>query len=784
MWTEATGGRVRFVRNADAPRTDVLVVGVGDLAAVGYVSGRAGILALGGGVTDAQGFVTNAVVWLDVAENWEDVYGDGDVRGTYDGFTLFLHELGHALGLPHTDGLASGDLMNSVYGGEKTAITPVAAALARQIYGQGGFGLELGDPPAGARRVTVSSGQVTDSLDFGAHREEVAPPASPGDLAIAPDTGASPSDGLTNADAITLSGTLDRAGLTVLLFDETTGLDLGAATVAGATFTKVLSLAEGHHRLRATTVDSSGATSTPSFLDVTVDRTAPTATVAGVAAGPRKTAVDEATLAFSEAIDPASLDASDLTLTRDGVVVPIAGSVTFERVSDSVFRVRGLAGSTGAAGSYSLSIAAAGVRDPAGNPGVGAAAASWLMDAQAPTSKVVPLARRQPSLSFDVGATGSDPDLAPGVAGAGIVSHDLFVSVDGAPFVFWTTVPAANPTATFQGRSDHSYAFYSVARDAAGNVETKAAVIEASTYVPDLTPPESQVATVDANSPTFAIIVTGSDQGGSGLAGFELFVQVDDGPVESVGRLHAGTADGSGVQSATFSYAARVDGLPHDYRFHSVGADGGGNVEQSPSDPDVALASVVFTPPPALSVDAIDVQKGMSQRSYVRHLDLLFNRADGLVDLLASLDDDDAGNDRIRLVRYELDGSGSGQVVPINGRLQVVGRTVAFDFGAEGIGGDRNSSVGDGYYEVQLDLDGDGSHETQKHFHRLLGNVNAQVDRIVDNLDLATITAAFGHTGDGLEEDVNGDGVVNALDRALATRARNRYIDGGLKLDD
>ena len=64
--------------------------------------------------------------------------------------------------------------------------------------------------------------------------------------------------------------------------------------------------------------------------------------------------------------------------------------------------------------------------------------------------------------------------------------------------------------------------------------------------------------------------------------------------------------------------------------------------------------------------------------------------------------------------------------------------------------------VGDGYYAIELDLDGDGTFDTDRRFYRILGDVNA--DRIVDNLDLAAISAEMGRSGPRLEGDVNGDG--------------------------
>ena len=146
------------------------------------------------------------------------------------------------------------------------------------------------------------------------------------------------------------------------------------------------------------------------------------------------------------------------------------------------------------------------------------------------------------------------------------------------------------------------------------------------------------------------------------------------------------------------------------------------------------------------------------------------------------MNDADPANDRVRLRRFNLDGSGTGELVSLAGRAQLVDRVFELDFGAQGIGGNRNSAVGDGYYALEFDLDGNGTFETTRNFYRLFGDVNG--DRIVDNLDFSAILSSLGLLGDGLDEDLNGDGVVNAQDRLLALRSRGHVLGGGLHLDD
>lgn len=189
---------------------------------------------------------------------------------------------------------------------------------------------------------------------------------------------------------------------------------------------------------------------------------------------------------------------------------------------------------------------------------------------------------------------------------------------------------------------------------------------------------------------------------------------------------------------------------------------------------DTATVTVTVTPTVTYSVAGFDVQKGQTQRSYVRYADLTFAPGGGSLQTLI-----DTG--RIKLTRYNLAGAAaSGSAVDLTGALSVAGNTIAADFGAPGIGGNPNTTVGDGYYTFALDLDGNGSFETTRSFYRLLGDVDG--DRDVDGTDANLILAAYGTTNP--ERNVNGDGVVNATDRTLAIRSNGKSLGLGLTLDD
>ena len=402
-------------------------------------------------------------------------------------------------------------------------------------------------------------------------------------------------------------------------------------------------------------------------------------------------------------------------------------------------------------------------------------------DDTAPSSHVNTLARRQTTKTFEVSVTGRDP-LVDGYA-SGISYFEIYASVQGGPWQWWTNVSPDRPVADYTAESNQSIAFYSIAVDESGNTEAKRPFVEAGTYVPDVDAPVTQVNTVDTTDATLEVAFSGTDSGGSSLSFFDVFVSVDNaGPVK-IGSYNAGLPDGSGVFHGSAIYQAIADGAQHVYRFYSVGVDGEGNTEIVPTDPNDVKKTATFSAPAALQVAAFDVQQNAVQRSFVRYVDVTFNQDAGLAAMIASLNDDDDSNDRIRLLRFGLNGAGSGQSVNLAGHLAAVDNVMAFDFGRQGIGGNRNSNAGDGYYRLLLDLDGDGDFDDDAlTFYRLFGDVNA--DRSVDNLDIRAITAAFGKTGGNLDEDVNGDGVVNALDRLFAIRGRRRKLNGSLPLSD
>jgi hypothetical protein len=179
------------------------------------------------------------------------------------------------------------------------------------------------------------------------------------------------------------------------------------------------------------------------------------------------------------------------------------------------------------------------------------------------SSCVAPLPPVTPTTSFLVSWSGS--------ADPGVATYDVYVSDDGGPSTAWLT-GTAQTSATFTGQNGHTYAFYSVATDGAGNVQPTPTAPQASTVV-DAAPLLSTMAPLPAvtASPSFTVSWSGSQgPGGPGIRSFDVYVSVDGGPFQPWLTDTART-------SATF---AGQDGQA--YAFTSVATDALGLRASSP----------------------------------------------------------------------------------------------------------------------------------------------------------------------------------------------------------
>jgi hypothetical protein len=216
---------------------------------------------------------------------------------------------------------------------------------------------------------------------------------------------------------------------------------------------------------------------------------------------------------------------------------------------------------------------------------------------------------------------------------------------------------------------------------------------------------------------------------------------------------------------------------------------------------------VTFNISPA-QVTSLSVEKGLSERSYIRYVDLTFNTP------LTGLSVDAA---HVTLTHYNLDGTlnaGNGVtnlgVESLSGVsfTQLTDHVMELDFGAGGIGGNENlaNTIGnwaaltsaDGIYKLTIDPDGTGQHDITETFYRMFGDVIGNTAGgptqtggttgigAVSNADVTAITAALGQTSSGvpLNADVNGAGSVSANDRALVAKSLGRHLTAGIQIDD
>jgi hypothetical protein len=182
-------------------------------------------------------------------------------------------------------------------------------------------------------------------------------------------------------------------------------------------------------------------------------------------------------------------------------------------------------------------------------------------------------------------------------------------------------------------------------------------------------------------------------------------------------------------------------------------------------------ATQAFTLTVVNQITSIQVSRGQAQRSYLRYIDLAMSGTSAATQLSSN------SSTRMKLIKSDLNGNNPSDM-SLAGFVSASGSTVTIDFGSAGIGGSRNTNQADGYYALQLDLDGNGTFETTYNFYRLLGDTNG--DGKVDQTDFNNVSA--GMSAYSVENDMNGDGRINTTDLLYVRRALNRIVNPSLPL--
>jgi hypothetical protein len=164
------------------------------------------------------------------------------------------------------------------------------------------------------------------------------------------------------------------------------------------------------------------------------------------------------------------------------------------------------------------------------------AQATTTVDATPPTSAVQALPAIESTTSFTVSWSGSD-----NAAGSGIASYTIYVSDNGGSFIAFVK-NTTQSSATFTGLIGHSYGFFSVAIDLAGNVQPTPTSAQATTTVATNGGKISGLVFHDYNA-------NGQQGNGEpGLAGIAVFLDLNNNGILDPGEPST-TTDFSGAYS-------------------------------------------------------------------------------------------------------------------------------------------------------------------------------------------------------------------------------------------
>jgi autotransporter-associated beta strand protein len=232
----------------------------------------------------------------------------------------------------------------------------------------------------------------------------------------------------------------------------------------------------------------------------TLDATPPTVALAPSSPGTSSTAVGTVTIAFSEQVS--GFDLADLSLTRGGVSVSLAGA-TLTSLDNKTFTLGNLTGITSTAGTYALALAAvgAGITDSSGNALAVGSTTTWTLNSSAPTASLAPSATGTTATPVSsVTVTFSEAVNGFGIGDLALVRNGSPVTLaaatltttDDKTFVFGNLLGVTSSSGTYQ---------LMLAAGSAGiTSKTGVALVQSATatWTLDLVAP---IATIDVSAP-------------------------------------------------------------------------------------------------------------------------------------------------------------------------------------------------------------------------------------------------------------------------------------------
>lgn len=149
-WSQASGGRITFVRDTQADTSQIVNIGVGDLTSLNLSSSSGQVLGVSDHrLTTVEGEPTSVgTVWLNGAMTWTDASTDHPTTGSIDFNTVVAHEFGHMLGM---DDSTEAGIMNALYSGPQDL---------------GGMNAAFATPRFYTAAAENADGSITDQLVF------------------------------------------------------------------------------------------------------------------------------------------------------------------------------------------------------------------------------------------------------------------------------------------------------------------------------------------------------------------------------------------------------------------------------------------------------------------------------------------------------------------------------------------------------------------------------------------------------------------------------------------
>ena len=324
---------------------------------------------------------------------------------------------------------------------------------------------------------------------------------------------------------LTLNGGADliTSAVTITPQSSTTFAIRGLGALTGAEGTYTLTI-------NAMNIQDTGGRPGLGAQSVTWDMFTTGPRIAGlqpVSTNPRNIVVQSLALQFFRAIDPATFDWHDFTLTRNGGTNLITSEATVTRANDTNYVIGNISWVQGYAGTYSFTVNAAGIADLAGNAGAGSTNELWTMILSTPPTPTNLMIAPDLGISSKDGLTSTNAVTLSGTVGTNGLSvriYDQTLSADLGEAAVDGTNFSASLAFTFQGQ----HHLRVTAADVAGNVSLPASF----DLFLDLIPPVASLTAVSPNprlTPVGSVDVSFSKPINPGTLDYQDFQLVRDG---------------------------------------------------------------------------------------------------------------------------------------------------------------------------------------------------------------------------------------------------------------